>query len=441
MTISSPTSVTLLDRQVSAANSATAQKRFRYFSSFENGPDTSKYANTVSASLDEIHVAVVDEDGTITGVPDTVIEVYPHVSLASDAKAEDGSSNYYRDVINAKSKWIWWANVPASLTNAGSAAAGLTFGGVANNAITSSLIGGTDGAVPSNANIQAGLDMLRDSDEVDVSFIMMGNSNQTNITYAINSIAEVRKDCLVCFSPLRGNVVDNLGAEATDIVTFRNLLPSTSFAVMDSGWKYQYDKYNDIYRYVPLNGDIAGLMAKTDRDRDPWFSPAGYNRGNVKNVVRLAYNPSRKSDRDLLYGKSVNPVVTFPGQGTVLFGDRTLLSKASAFDRINVRRLFIVLEKAISQASKFSLFEFNDEITRGQFVNLVEPFLRDVQGRSGIYDFRVVCDETNNTSQVIDLNQFVGDIYIKPARSINYIQLNFVAVRTGVDFTEIVGKA
>ena len=441
VTITNATSVTLLDRQVSAATSATAQKRFRYFSSFENGPDTSKYANTVSASLDEIHVAVVDEDGTITGVPDTVIEVYPHVSLASDAKAEDGSSNYYRDVINAKSKWIWWANVPASLTNAGSAAAGLTFGGVANNAITSSLTGGTDGAVPSNANIQAGLDLLRDSDEVDVSFIMMGNSNQTNITYAINSIAEVRKDCLVCFSPLRGNVVDNLGAEATDIVTFRNLLPSTSFAVMDSGWKYQYDKYNDIYRYVPLNGDIAGLMAQTDRDRDPWFSPAGYNRGNVKNVVRLAYNPSRKADRDLLYGKSVNPVVTFPGQGTVLFGDRTLLSKASAFDRINVRRLFIVLEKAISQASKFSLFEFNDEITRGQFVNLVEPFLRDVQGRSGIYDFRVVCDETNNTSQVIDSNQFVGDIYIKPARSINYIQLNFVAVRTGVDFTEIVGKA
>ena len=208
---------------------------------------------------------------------------------------------------------------------------------------------------------------------------------------------------------------------------------------MDSGFKYQYDKYNDVYRYIPSNGDIAGLMARTDQLRDPWFSPAGFNRGNIKNVVKLAYNPN-KAERDLLYKNGINPVVTFPGQGTVLFGDKTLLAKPSAFDRINVRRLFIVLEKAISTASQFSLFEFNDDFTRAQFVNLVEPFLRDVQGRRGITDFRVVCDETNNTAEVIDRNEFIGDIYIKPSRSINFIQLNFVAVRSGVEFSEVVGQ-
>ena len=208
---------------------------------------------------------------------------------------------------------------------------------------------------------------------------------------------------------------------------------------MDSGYKYQYDKFNDVYSNVPLNGDTAGLMARTDNVRDPWYSPAGFNRGNVKNVTRLTYNP-RKADRDQLYKSGVNPVVTFPGQGTVLFGDKTLLAKPSAFDRINVRRLFIVLEKAISTAAKFTLFEFNDAFTRAQFRNLVEPFLRDVQGRRGIFDFRVVCDETNNTPEVIDRNEFIGDIYIKPARSINFIQLNFIAVRTGVEFEEVVGQ-
>jgi phage tail sheath protein FI len=224
-----------------------------------------------------------------------------------------------------------------------------------------------------------------------------------------------------------------------DIITFRNLLPSSSYAVMDGNYKYIYDKYNDLYRYVPLNGDTAGLMVRTDTERDPWYSPAGFNRGQVKNVIKLAFNAT-KGQRDQLYKAGVNPVVTFPGQGTVLFGDKTLLAKPSAFDRINVRRLFIVLEKAISTAAKFTLFEFNDEFTRSQFRNLVEPFLRDVQGRRGIFDFRVVCDTTNNTGEVIDRNAFIGDIYIKPARSINFIQLNFVAVRTGVEFSEVVGK-
>jgi phage tail sheath protein FI len=234
-------------------------------------------------------------------------------------------------------------------------------------------------------------------------------------------------------------VVDNYGSEVTDTVAFRDTLPSTSYAVMDCNWKYQYDKYNDVYRWVPLNGDVAGLCAKTDLERDPWFSPGGLNRGQIRNVIKLAWNPT-KTDRDGLYVKGINPIVSFAGEGTVLYGDKTLQSKPSAFDRINVRRLFIVLEKAISRAARFSMFEFNDQFTRAQFVALVEPFLRDVQGRRGITDFRVVCDETNNTGEVIDRNEFVGDIYIKPARSINFIQLNFVAVRTGVAFDEVVGK-
>ena len=240
-------------------------------------------------------------------------------------------------------------------------------------------------------------------------------------------------------SPARDDVISNAGDEVTDMVAFRNSSRSTSYAVLDSGYKYQYDKYNDVYRYIPLNGDMAGLAVRTDETRDPWWSPAGFNRGQIKNIIKLAYNPN-KADRDILYKANINPVVTFPGQGTVLFGDKTMLTKPSAFDRINVRRLFIVLEKAIATAAKYTLFEFNDPFTRSQFNNLVEPFLRDVQGRRGIYDFRVVCDETNNTGEVIDRNEFVGDIYIKPAKSINFIQLNFVAVRTGVEFSEVVGQ-
>jgi phage tail sheath protein FI len=244
---------------------------------------------------------------------------------------------------------------------------------------------------------------------------------------------------MVFVSPERADVVRNISKnELAAVKAFRASLRSTSFAVLDSGYKYQYDKYNDVYRYVPLNGDVAGTAVVTDLTRDPWFSPAGFSRGQIKNIIKLSYNPN-KADRDQLYKDGVNPVVTFPGQGTILFGDKTLSNLPSAFDRINVRRLFIVLEKAISRAAKTLLFDFNDEFTRAQFKNIVEPFLRDVQGRRGITAFKVVCDQTNNTPEVIDRNEFVGDIYIKPARSINYIQLNFVAVRTGVEFNEIVG--
>jgi len=304
--------------------------------------------------------------------------------------------------------------------------------------VSSSLSGGLY-ETPGTDDLIRGYDFFKDPEIVDISLVLAGATSQTVATHLISNIAEVRKDCLVFLSPRRDDVVDQAGSERANITTFRNLLTSSSYAVIDSSWKYQYDKYNDVYRYIPMNGDTAGLCVRTDTERDPWFSPAGFNRGQIKNVIRLSFNPT-KAERDELYKIGVNPVVTFPGEGTILFGDKTLLAKPSAFDRINVRRLFIVLEKAIAKAAKFSLFEFNDEFTRAQFVALVEPFLRDVQGRRGIYDFRVVCDETNNTGEVIDRNEFIGDIYIKPARSINFIQLNFVAVRTGVAFDEVVGK-
>jgi phage tail sheath protein FI len=312
-----------------------------------------------------------------------------------------------------------------------------------NKPVLFTLYNGRDGATPRAADYINGYNLFKSAESVDVSLILGGgHSSATVPVHVINNIAEYRKDCIAVFSPRQADVVNNAGyagSEVDDIVAFRNSLPSTSYAVIDSGWKYQYDKYNDLFRYVPCNGDTAGTMVRTDIERDPWYSPAGFNRGQIKNVIKLAFNPN-KSERDALYKAGINPITTFPGEGTILFGDKTMLSKPSAFDRINVRRLFIVLEKAIATAAKYTLFEFNDAFTRAQFKALVEPFLRDVQGRRGITDFRVVCDETNNTPEVIDRNEFVGDIYIKPARSINFIQLNFVAVRTGVDFTEVVGK-
>jgi phage tail sheath protein FI len=292
---------------------------------------------------------------------------------------------------------------------------------------------------PTAGNRNTSYDLFNNVDSVDVSLLMAGETADDVVPDRLISIAESRKDCMVFISPPLTAVLNNSGLEASTVKTYRDTITSSSYAVMDCGWKYQYDKYNDIYRWLPLNGDIAGLLVRTDVDRDPWFSPAGLNRGQVKNVVKLAWNPT-KAERESLYNSGINPVVTFPGEGTVLFGDKTLLNRPEAMDRINVRRLFIVLEKTVARASRSSLFEFNDEFTRAQFVNLVEPYLREIQGRRGIYDFRVVCDTTNNTPEVIDRNEFVGDIYVKPARSINFIQLNFVAVRTGVAFNEIVGR-
>jgi len=408
-----------------------------YSSSFSDSPDTSDWATAKGGTNDELHIVVIDTTGAFSGTANTVLEKFGFVSKASDAKNSDGSTNYYKDVVNNRSKYVWWASHPAAGTNWGTAAAGVTFTNttsVGNYTLSGGVVGN-----PTTGDLTSSYDKFENPESVDVSFLLAGPTSGSTIPNYLVSIAETRKDCLVFISPSSSDVIDNAGSEAADIATTRASHTSSSYAVMDSAWKYQYDKYNDTYRWIPLNGDIAGLCVRTDNQRDPWFSPAGFNRGVIKNVVKLSWNPT-KSERDSLYKDGVNPVVTFPGEGTVLYGDKTLLARPSAFDRINVRRLFIILEKAVARAARSSLFEFNDEFTRAAFVNLVEPFLRDVQGRRGIYDFRVVCDTTNNTGEVIDRNEFVGDIYIKPARSINYIQLNFVAVRTGVSFEEVVGQ-
>lgn len=421
---------------VSSCGDATDYNTWSHSASFESAPGTSTFASNLGGANDEIHIIVVDEGGKFSGVPGTILEKFAFASKASDAKTDDGSSNYYVDVVNQRSKFIYVMNHAANGSNWGNAAANVIFD--AGDVIEETLGGGVD-VTPSDANRITAFDKFVNADEVDVSLLITGSASQTVSQHVIDNIAEVRKDCVVLVSPDRSDVVNNAGSEPTDIATKRNLYNSSSYAFMDCNWKYQFDKYNNAYRWVPVNGDIAGLCARTDTDRDPWFSPAGLNRGHIKNVIKLAWNPS-KANRDDLYKIGVNPVISLQGEGAVLFGDKTLLAKPSAFDRINVRRLFIVLEKAISLASRYSLFEFNDEFTRAQFVALIEPFLRDVRGRRGIYDFRVVCDGTNNTPEVIDRNEFVGDIYIKPARSINFVQLNFVAVRTGVAFEEVVGR-
>ena len=427
--------------------SGTSLKRqWEYFNVVDSAPGVSSSMTNAGGSIvDEVSVVVVDEDGLISGTPGQVLEIYQNLSRATDAKKDDGTTNYYKTAINDFSRWIW-------ATNDRAGAASNTVLNVANSTntttYTKSFVRGVDGATESTVSMAAlgsAYDLFADASTVDISLLLQGKAIGTNdvqlANYLIDNIAEVRKDCVVFVSPAYSDVVGitTENAQAQNIVDFRNLLRNTSYAFLDSGYKYQYDKYADVYRYVPLNGDIAGLTARSDSLRDPWFSPAGFTRGQIRNLVKLAFSPG-KTERDLLYKNDVNPIVTFPGQGTVLYGDKTLLGRASAFDRINVRRLFIVLEKAIATASNSTLFEFNDEFTRSQFVNLVEPYLRDVQGRRGIFDFRVVCDETNNTAEVIDSNRFVGDIYIKPAKSINFIQLNFVAVRSGVEFNEIAGQ-
>jgi phage tail sheath protein FI len=418
--------------KVSFADSNT-YSTWEYASNFDSAPGTSSYAGARGGANDEMHIIVLDADGTWTGTANAVLEKYSYVSKANDAKNSDGSTNYYKDIINNQSQYLWWLDHPTIGTNWGSASS-TTFVRL-NSAITKTLGGGVSSDAPTTGNVAAGYALFSNDELYDVSLIPMGPTTDVSTVNTVIGIAGARRDCVVFASPPYTDVVNAIN-QADNIVAYRNQLTDSSYAVLDSGWKYQYDRYNDKYRYVPLNGDIAGLAARTDYIADPWFSPAGYNRGVIKNVVKLAYSPS-KTDRDTLYKKGINPVVTFPGQGTLLFGDKTLQSRPSAFDRINVRRLFIVLEKAISTASKFQLFEFNDPFTRGQFKNLVEPFLRDVQGRRGITDFRVVCDETNNPAAIIDTNQFVADIYIKPARSINFIQLNFIATRTGVSFEEV----
>jgi hypothetical protein len=390
---------------------------------------------TTPEDASHFNVVVVDSAGTITGIADTVLEIFENISSVVGEKTEDGSNNYMPTVINDRSSYIKFDT--AILTDLTAFAA-----------LDITLAGGDDGSTETTialGDLQAGYDKYDTVENIDISLVLQGKARGGSTPeaelgqYIIANIAESRKDCVAFVSPNRAAVVNNIGSEVADILIFRNAITNSSYGVMDSGYKYRYDKYNDSYVYTPLNGDIAGLCVRTDAQRDPWFSPAGYNRGLIKNVVKLAWNPT-KTSRDQLYKADVNPVITQVGEGTLLFGDKTMLGRASAFSRINVRRLFIILQRSVSSASRSTLFEFNDTFTRTQFKNTVEPFLREIQGRRGITDFRVVCDETNNPNAVVDSNEFVGDIYVKPARSINFIRLNFVAVRSGVEFSEIVGQ-
>ena len=420
------------------ANGSQVRRRWQYYDLVDKAPVTSTYASNRSGVNDEMHIVVVDEDGGITGTAGEVLEVYDSVSKGSDAKTAQGDTNYYVDVLYNQSEYIYWMDHVATGSNWGSAVAGLTFTALS-APFARSLVSGADGSAVSTAELKTAYEKYNDADTVDVNLIIAGKGNATHIDNLI-TIAENRKDAIVFVSPERADVVNvtNSTTQTTNVKGFFDSIRSSSYAVFDSGYKYTYDKYNDVFRYVPLNGDIAGLAARTDLIADSWFSPAGFNRGVIRGAVKLSYNPTQ-GQRDELYRARVNPVVTLPGQGTLLFGDKTGLSTPSAFDRINVRRLFITLEKAISTASKFQLFEFNDEFTRAQFRNIVEPFLRDVQGRRGVTDFRVVCDTSNNTPSVIDSNEFRADIFVKPNRSINFIQLQFVATRSGAAFEEVVG--
>ena len=443
------------------ADDSYVKRYWRFSDLFDTAPGTSEFATARGVLDDEIHIVVYDSSGRQTGFDNdvagerlnSVLETFAFVSKHPEATTPQGNSNYYPDVIYRDSKFIYWGDHPTAAIDAsgdwgqplssdlsvqGSSAFNKLSTGV-ENVDRSTLANGTDDYAVTDGEQLTSYARFDDGEAVDVNLIMAAKATSTLATNLV-TIVEKRKDALVFISPERSDVVGvaDSNTQTTNVKNFFDLLPSTSFAVFDSGYKYQYDRFNDVYRYVPLNGDVAGVTAFTESVADAFFSPAGFTRGQIRGAVKLAYEPN-KDQRDTLYKARINPVNSFPGQGTVLFGDKTALAKPSAFDRINVRRLFIILEKAIATAAKFQLFEFNDEFTRAQFKNLVEPFLREIQGRRGITDFKVVADESNNTGEVIDRNEFVADIFVKPTRSINFITLNFVAVRTGVAFTEIGG--
>ena len=413
------------------------------------GTVTSHCADS-GGSNDLVNVIVLDKDGTWTGTPNTVLEKFEGLSRSTLAIRFDGSSNYFRNVINDTSKYIRCGatnivnSSPAGLTAPHtSLSGGSNLNTLLQSGVFSLPLAGGSSVIPGDdVEWQSGWSLFADASAVDVSLLPLGDASSALCSLVIQNVCEVRKDCMAFVSPTSANVVNKLPYEAlSNIKAYRDntLNINSSYAVMDSGWKYQLDTYNGVVRTMPLNPDIAGLVARTEFTNDAWFSPAGFNRGQIKNAIKLAYNPTSEGHRDELYQRQVNPVVAFPGEGTILFGDKTMQTRPSAFDRINVRRLFIILEKAVATASKFFLFEQNDAFTRATFKNLVVPFLKTVQQRRGITDFLVVCDDTNNTGEIIDRNEFVADIFIKPTRSVNFIQLNFIATRTGVSFTEVAG--
>jgi phage tail sheath protein FI len=454
-----------------------------YATQFDSRPTTTSYIESLGGSADEFHAVVIDRKGFFSGTRGEILEKFQGMSFLPNVTDSIGNSLYYVDKINRESKYIFaversgandyddlfiggtgaWGNSAVKtwyLAGSLSTTSGITASNVSFGVGVWQLGAGSDGLTADQTNYMKiafgqdsdsdpeGYRLFEDSETVDVNLLIGGpdktftpsNDLTTGLTglvaQSIKDIVDARKDCVAFFSVPNKNPNETDQTKQDRAVQYRNNIGSSSYCVIDSGYKYMYDIYNDKYRWVPLNADIAGLCARSDVNFDPWYSPAGFNRGQIRGVVKLSFQP-RQAARDVLYKNGINPVATFSGEGTVLYGDKTALTKPSAFDRINVRRLFIVLEKAISTASKYSLFEFNDAFTRAQFRSLVEPFLRDVQARRGIFDFKVVCDEKNNTPEVIDSNRFVADIYIKPNRSINFIQLNFIATKTGVNFNEV----
>jgi hypothetical protein len=431
-----------------ADSAGTVFTSWDYSSSFDAAPTTSTFASGKGSSNDEMHVVVVDEDGALTGTRGTVLETYPNVSILSDAKNSEGQSIFAKDVINERSQYVFMINFDTELETAGANGAsalstnyGLDSVADRNHSLASGVKSGSLGT----SEILAAFDLFEDKDQVEVDFLiapsLLSRTDQTTIVNDLVSTAQsTRKDCVVVASPARSDVigVTSDATKVTNAVATANTYTKSSYLVADNNFLKIYDKYNDRYVDIPAASTVAGIMAATDINRAAWFSPAGSRRGQLLGITALNYSPT-KGQRDTLYKAGVNPIANIPGQGALLFGDKTMLGRPSAFDRINVRRLFLILERAIGRAAEQVLFEFNDEFTRAEFVNIVEPVLREVQGRRGITDFRVVCDETNNTPEVIDRNEFKADIFIKPARSINFVTLSFVAVRTGVDFEEVVG--
>lgn len=442
------------------ADDESIDRFWEFHDLFDKAPGTSASASLVGASNDEIHLVVVDEDGLFTGTQHTVLETFGFLSLASDGKNAQGQSNYYRNVLERESEYVYWSGhdveIVTPATDDRTLEESKTTAFLRPDKVkNSSLSGGANGRSKVAGDFELAMDkFFADSETESLDFIIVGSTrtddgtgtdqdtvadHNTIVNKAIQ-IAELRKDCLVVASPRKTSIVHQTSesTQLTNVKADYSSVTSSSYAVLDSGWVYQYDRYNDKFVWVPGNGHTAGLMARSDLLQDPWYSPAGFSRGQYLGITKLAFNP-KKATRDELYRARINPIVTFPGQGTVLFGDKTALTVPSAFDRINVRRLFIVLERAVALAAKAQLFEFNDAFTRAQFRSAVEPFLRDVKNRRGLVDFSVVCDETNNTDSVIDRNEFVCSIFIKPAKSINFITLNFVASRSGVEFEELYG--
>jgi phage tail sheath protein FI len=428
-------------------NGAIADSAFDgwgFKSNFDAAPGTSSYVSARGDGVkDEVHVAVIDSDGLFSGAKGTVLETFPFVSLATDARTDDGTSNYILDVLNDRSSYVYGGSVSTQFTGVATSA---EFAAPGSNAVANYSLGNAVSATQNVGDYTTGFDQFEDENTTQVDFLIApqfaSQEDQVTMVADLAGTAASRKDCVVVSSPHRAGIVgvNNATTVTTNTKAFADAVSGSSYVILDGNFLKVYNKYKDEYVYIPAASSTAGLMAATDAVSAPWFSPAGQRRGLYFGASTLAWNPT-KSQRDTLYKAGVNPIVNLPGQGIVLFGDKTKQSRPSAFDRINVRRLFLVIERAIKGAAQNVMFEFNDEFTRAEFVNVVEPFLREIKGRRGISDFRVVCDETNNTPDIIDNNSFVASVFVKPARSINYVTLNFVAVRTGVDFDEVVGLA